>query len=142
MSELRELVGVHVLDGVDFSSEKIPIYEGSDYFEDSQVCRFRLDGNVFLAIEDPSDGYRSCLGELRSLGKIELDNIFPPVEVFCLYRSERNRGQCDILEIYDYATGSLVLEIGTDSTNDYYPSFVASFHPGNMSINAADKRWR
>lgn len=136
MSELKDLIGRHVLDGVYFSSESIPAYEGADYTEDSQVCRFRLNGNVFVAVEDPSDGYRSSMRELRSLGEIALDNMFPPVEVFGLYRSERNRDQSDILELYDLATGKLVLEIGTDATDDYYPSFVASFHPENMAANA------
>jgi hypothetical protein len=135
MSELIELAGRHVLDGVDFSNESIPTYEGSDYTEDSQVCRFRLNGNVFVAMEDPGDGYRSSMRDIRSLGQGVLDNMFPPVEVFALHRKERNRDQCDILEIYDIATGKIVLEIGTDATDDYYPSFVASFHPENMSIN-------
>lgn len=137
MTDLSDLVGKHILDGVDFSNEAVPAYEGADWSEDSQVCRFRLNGNVFMAMEDPGDGYRSSMRDIRSLGDGVLNNMFPPIEVFGLHRKERNRDQCDILELYDITTGKIVLEIGTDATDDYYPSFVASFHPENMSANAS-----
>lgn len=49
--ELRELTGLHVLDAVDFSMSMSIV-------EDPQVMSFRVDGIVYMAAEDPDDGYR------------------------------------------------------------------------------------
>ena len=42
----------------------------------------------------------------------------------------------DILELIDVVTGKLVLEVGTDYSDDYYPSFVANFNPEAMALNS------
>lgn len=60
--EFDALVGEHMLDAVDFATEKIQSY--GDRFEDAQCMRFRLDGVVYCAIENPDDGYRSCLDKI------------------------------------------------------------------------------
>jgi hypothetical protein len=134
--ELSDLAGKHLFDGIDFLNVDAEPYEGAGYTEDSQVCRFRLDNTVWVAAEDPSDGYRSSMRDL-SVHQGDVMNAFPAVEVFGIYRNSRDHySRCDILELYDIATGKLVLEVGTDNTDDYYPSFVASFHPENMSVNA------
>ena len=42
--EIKDLVGKHKLDGVDFYSKEIESY---GRYEDSEVCRFRLDGSDY-----------------------------------------------------------------------------------------------
>jgi len=133
---LRSLVGPHVLDAVDFSTERVPTYGG--YFENAQHCRFRLDGIVYIAVEDPSDGYRSSMEHLL-LGSGEMTNVFPPLQVIARHRTESGEGwghqTDDVLELVDAVTGKVVLEVGTENEDDYYPCFVASFHPEAMAHN-------
>lgn len=44
----------------------------------------------------------------------------------------------DILELIDIANGKVVLACGTRNTDDYYPCYVAGFHPENMACNAKE----
>lgn len=135
--ELKDLVGKHILDAVDFTTGKVSTY--GDEFEDAQLCRFRLDGNIYVAIEDPSDGYRSYLGELKIDTENKMFNIFPPISVIGHHRTIGSYGnKDDILELIDETTGKIVLEIGTADIDDYYPGFIASFHPEAMQINKGD----
>lgn len=136
MTELTDLVGLHLLDAVDFETVNFPAYEGASYTEDSQTCRFRLDGVVYAAVEDPSDGYRSSMRELTIVPDAVLVNVFTPIQVLCSHRTKyAYGGEADVLEFIDVKTAKVVLEVGTDNTDDYYPSFVASFTPENMASN-------
>jgi hypothetical protein len=132
--ELKALAGEHLFDAVDFSNEQVKIW--GDEFEACQVMRFRLDGNVYVAVEDPSDGYRSCMNELTVSEDAAMKNVFGPVKVIGRHR---DTGDCeepaDVLELIDAGTGKIVLEVGTENTNDYYPYFVAAFHPEAMTPN-------
>jgi len=127
---LDDLVGKHVLDGVDTYIEKVKIYD--DKFEDANAIRFRLDGVVYVAIEDPNDGYRSCLDKLIIAPASEITNIFPAIYVLAKKKASDTH---DILQLFDVVTGKVVLEVGTDDVDDYYPCFVSSFHPENMVTN-------
>ncbi len=127
--ELVDLQGSHALDAVDFGEMR------TDEYGDSQVCRFRLDGIVYAAIEDPDDGYRSSMKELLVDDSATMKNTFPGITVVGRHLTENNYGTCDILQLIDIKTGELVLEVGTDDSEDYYPCFVANFTPGAMSIN-------
>lgn len=131
---LRSLVGEHVLDAVDFSNQQVETW--SDQFEDCQVMRFRLDGVAYSVVEDPSDGYRSSMRDI-AVSDIEMTNVFEGVRVFGRMR-ERGEwgGTDDVFELLDMVTGKVVLEAGTANRDDYYPSFVAAFHPEAMCINA------
>jgi hypothetical protein len=132
--ELKDLVGEHVLDAVDFSNEQVRTW--GDNFEDAQVIRFRLDGICYIATEDPDDGYRSSMQDIVIAEVASMANTFPPVRVVCRHRTEgRYSNEDDILEFIDMETGKVVLEVGTDNSDDYYPSFVACFKPENMHIN-------
>lgn len=134
MTDLIDLIGKRMLDAVDFSTDRVKQYD--DQYEDCSVCRFRLNGIVYTAIEDPEDGYRSCMASL-DVSDAEMTNVFPPVEVLGKHRTKREFGCVDdVLELVDTVTGKVVLEVGTDNTDDYYPSFVASFHPENMAVNS------
>ncbi len=136
--KLKDLVGYHILDAVDFKDSKV-YEEFEDSYLNSTTCRFRLDGIIYVAIEDPNDGYRSMMKDLE-LGIFgEITNVFEPVWVEAVYLQER-KDKCwedgsDILKLIDLKTGRTVLEVGTGNTDDYYPYFVADFDPTAMASN-------
>ena len=131
--EVKSLVGKHKLSGVDLSIDQVKEEYGSD-FEDASVVNFVLDGKTYRAIEDPSDGYRSSLRSLK-LTRHKVENRFTPVEVLGIYRDRSRYDEADIIQFFDTKNGKLVLEVGTDRSDDYYPSFVGSFTPENMHVN-------
>ena len=118
---LETLVGLKTLTGVDFDP---------DNKEPENCIRFILDGITYCATEDPDDGYRSALGDIRS-SSIAISNMFPPIRVLARLSKEH-----DILELVDLGSTKVIMEVGTDCSDNYYPSFVAAFHPENMAINA------
>lgn len=129
--ELESLIGEHVLDAVDTSIEQVKTW--GDQFESANVMRFRLDGKVYTAVENPDDGYRSSMERLYVADE-PISNVFPPCKV--LARRKPDYDKNNTLEMIDVVTGKVVLEVGTDNSDDYYPSFVANFAPENMAANA------
>lgn len=125
---LEDLCGNHTLDGCDYAHGVI-----SD--EGANAIRFRLDGVVYTATEDPCDDYRSCLDKIYVGPKDEISNVFPPIKVTARMQDTQGSDGKDVLELIDIVTRKVVLEVGTDNTEDYYPSFVAAFHPENMITN-------
>lgn len=132
---LDALIGEHVLDAVDTFMEKVKRYD--EYFEDANGIRFRLDGVIYTAMEDPSDGYRSSMDHLFVSTDAKLVNVFPPIRVLARKKENDQWQVHDTLEVIDLVTGKVVMEVGTDNTDDYYPSFVSAFHPENMATNVA-----
>ena len=128
--EVKDLVGLHKLSGVDMSNEKIK-EEWGDGFEDCQVINFILDKKTYTAIEDPSDGYRSSMREIK-LSKVVIKNVFKPVKVMGVMRQDTSD---DVIDFFDVKTGKVVLSVGTEDLDDYYPGFVAYFNPESMAIN-------
>ena len=129
---LDSLIGEHMLDAVDTSTDKVKTW--GDRFEDANCLRFRLDGKVYTAVEDPNDGYRSNMGGLYE-SEEHMRNVFPPCRVLAR-KSENQKYQVDdTLELIDVVTGKVVLRVGTDNTDDYYPYFVAEWNPQNMVGN-------
>jgi hypothetical protein len=131
--ELKDFVGLHKLSGVDTSSESVK-EEWGDSFQDCQVINFILDWKTYAAIEDPQDGYRSSMREIK-LSKVVVKNKFPATKVMGIMRGKTNYNEHDIIDFYDVKTGKIVLSIGTEDVDDYYPMFVAFFDPTAMSIN-------
>ena len=134
--ELKDLAGEHWLDGVDFDSSEIKKYFKKRYNNDSlfmnaEVIRFRLDGTVYTALEDPEDGYRSSMDELF-VGELDIVNNFPKVKVLA---SMSENEQEDILNLMDLETGKIIISVGTDYSDDYYPMFIGEYNPENMVIN-------
>lgn len=133
--ELDSLVGEHTLDGADMFSDNIKATWG-DSFEHCEMIRFRMDGKVYTGIEDPDDGYRSSLRGVY-VSDDDVKNVFPPIRVLAKMKEAGEYGQSnDTLQLIDLVTGKIVLEVGTDNTNDYYPWFVGAFFPDCMSTNA------
>lgn len=133
--ELEDLVGKHTLYGVDLFNKAVRGW--CDVDEDAQHCLFKLGDQSYVVVEDPSDGYRSCMREIqRCFG--DPTNLFPGEEVLArmdTHDDEWNQ-ENDTLELVSVVTRKVVLRVGTDNCDDYYPYFVANFMPENMSINA------
>jgi hypothetical protein len=129
------LVGEHELTGVDFGTAKEEDYPKSNRYCDCQVVNFTLDGKTYTACEDPDDGYRSSMRYLRA-GDTPTTNVFAPVKVIGRMKPDgKYEDGNEILELVDCTTGKTVIEVGTENKNDYYPCWVANFHPENMACN-------
>lgn len=122
---LEDIAARHFLTGVEYSA-------GVD--DEGQKILFTLDGITYLAQEDAEDDYRSCLGDLQKTDQ-KLRVNFPAVEVTAAMRPDANGQTNEVLELFDVHTGGLVLAIGTENTDDYYPYFTFEYHPENMTIN-------
>jgi hypothetical protein len=134
--ELASLVGLHKLSGVDMESGSVEQYQG--HFKDCQMFRFRLDGIVYCAIEDPSDGYRSMMSSLVVQKANPIKNTFEPIKVLGVLRTKGTySGTDDVLELRLLPNGNVILEVGTENTDDYYPSFVGRWMPENTEATDA-----
>jgi len=131
--ELKDLVGEHELSGVDTTTERVKQY--GDYYEDCEVVRFVLDGKTYKATEDPDDGYRSYLKELEVTDE-KVANSFPPQKVVGKMKDDSDWEKNDTIQFIDTTTGKVVLEVGTDNNDDYYPYCVLYWSPENLAINA------
>jgi len=130
--ELSDLVGLHELSGVDFATETLLQY--GTHYEDCQLVNFVLDGKTYTAVEDPNDGYRSSMAEIK-VTDFKVANTFEPVQVVGMMRVGRFQGDYDVLDLVDVKTGKIVLSVGTDHTDDYYPTFVSDWQPENLVLN-------
>ena len=134
--ELNSLIGKHFLSGVDYSNEQIKRYDWDTEMTDCQVIRFVLDGKTYTATEDPHDGYRSCLASIFVTND-KVKNNFKRVMVMGIMKPSGYNNN-NTLQLYDVETGKVVLEVGTDNHDDYYPSFVGVFYPENLVLNCAE----
>lgn len=134
--ELKDLVGRHLLSGLDSVQEEVENGYGG-YNDTVNVIRFVLDGITYKAIEDPDDGWRSYLGELNvSTEPVRFQ--FPPQEVECRMRPDTDGDwpeSGNVLQMFDVFTNKIVLEIGTDTSDDYYPCCILHWYPQNLAIN-------
>ncbi len=123
MSEvtLESLVGPHAMSGFDL----LP-----DHGLGAEAL-FTLDGITYSAKEDPEDGYRSSLGSVTVTEAIP-GARFAPVSVLCAMSDQ-------VLVVTDTLSGRVVLTIGTDNDDDYYPSFCADWVPSNLHVNIHTK---
>ena len=135
MTELKDLVGLRRLDCAPNMEIRHP------FDADANGVCFMLDGVDYLAFEDPSDGYRSALGALIVLeGYIgqSQKRQYVHEQVNCVHRTVNPNhpdDEDDVLEIRNSVTGHLILEIGTEAVDDYYPSFVCRYYPEHLSAN-------
>jgi len=129
--ELKDLVGEHELSGVDTTTERVKQY--GEYYEDCEVVRFVIDGKTYKATEDPDDGYRSYLKDLEVTDE-KVMNSFPPQKVIGKMKDDSGMDN-DTIQFIDAATGKVVLEVGTDNTDNYYPYCVMHWSPENLAVN-------
>lgn len=130
--QLDDLIGEHLLSGVEFGVEE----RKSDWYDDhANSITFILDGTAYCAIEDPSDGYRSSMADIYEVPVAKVKNTFEPVKVLGCMRTKGSWGRDDVLELRLASTGEVVFEVGTTNTDDYYPSFVGYFDPAKLPAN-------
>ena len=130
--ELGELVGTHELTGVDM--EQITVRTCDSDNSAANCINFTLDNVTYSAIENPDDGYRSMMEEIIVTDK-KLSNTFAKVTVM----ASMDNTSGDVLELHDTKNGKVILRVGTDNSNDYYPEFVSDWMPENLSINEGVK---
>lgn len=86
---------------------------------------YKLGDTVWLAVEDESDGYRSYLG---SINKADHSDLIFPDQPFARVTVEKyDTGSDEGFRIVDLVDGHVWLRVGTDNTDDYYPSFVFEY---------------
>lgn len=131
--ELSELIGTHLLSGVDETTEMVKHYYDE---EKVTVFRFVLDGKTYKVYEDPNDGYRSSMDKIIECDE-KVSHTFEPQEVVIRMKGPDEDAQesHDAIECIDIKNGKIVLEAGTGNHGDYYPYFIGSFYPQNLSIN-------
>ena len=123
--EFSALYGLHELSGVDFEVVKAT----ERYDEDANVMRLLIDGRIYVATEDPDDGYRSTLGTFELVDGPPIQNTFTPIPVIVSAREHGEDSKSDVIDFVAVATGKIVASVGTENTDDYYPYFVANFDP-------------
>lgn len=95
--------------------------------------QFKLDGIVYEALEDPSDGYRSYLGSVEV--KDTSTSIFFPNPIDVVYVTEDNvqkdraERASEGYKVISAITGHVWLEFGTEYFDAYYPSFYFNYTP-------------
>lgn len=134
--KLKDLVGTHTFSGIETGTREIRKY---GLYEYCGYIKFILDGVTYIALENPSDGYRSYMEELEVVEE-SCKTKLPDISVYCKYRSMAE-GKCeaDLLDFYDEANNERFLTIGTESTDDYYPYCVLRYKPERLAINADKK---
>jgi hypothetical protein len=105
----------------------------------SGVC-VDFDHLTVFAFEDPSDGYRSCCSEplicsapMYSFG-CNPDYIRAPVLIREWSKTEYG-GKADGIEVIDRRNGKTVFLLGTNYSDEYYPSFTCDWRPENLADN-------
>ncbi len=130
--KLEDLIGEHLLSGVDFDHESIRQYR--NLYEDAETINIVLDGKTYTAVEDPSDGYRSCMAEIKE-SDYKVKNRFAAVRVLGRLRDDDYYVN-DVIEFLSLETGKVVLSVGTAHADDYYPWWVAEWQPENLPQNS------
>ena len=124
--ELKDLVGIHELSGLDQAT-----FDAGYGYDDAVAFHLILDDITYKIMEDPCDGYRSYLGEI-TVCTDNVTNKFPPQIVEGKMSTDAYR---DVIIFTDIYTDKIVLEIGTDNCDDYYPCCVMNWQPENLAIN-------
>jgi len=124
--ELKELVGEHVLRGIDRATIS----------QDGEALRFDLDGTVYEVSENAADGYRSYHNPLHAIKGVKLANSFPGVPVIIEHTTvseyDSDYNGSDILVFRTASEGQEFLRVGTDDIDDYYPSWVCEFSAASL----------
>ncbi len=123
--ELKSLLGNHVLSGAQ-ENAAIKIRANS--------ISFILDGRCLTAVEDPDDGYRSCLGKILVGDRGLVKNVFDPVEVVGVEGDKYT----EAVKLVSVKTGKIILEVGTNLSDSYYPDCVMRFTPENLDQNSRE----
>lgn len=88
---------------------------------------FKLGNQVFEALEDESDGYRSYLDsvEVRETDGL----IFFRTPLATVMAEEYEDGCAEGVRLVDVRDGHVWLSFGTNYVDDYYPCFFMHYQP-------------
>lgn len=109
------------------------------YEEYADAVLLTIDEKNYIGFENPDDGYRSygCFHQTDVCQR----NSFPPQKVFVKNVIENSWVE-EMYEIYQYRgieitneAGDLILRVGTDLTDAYYPMACFKYNPENLPIN-------
>jgi hypothetical protein len=129
--EFSKLIGLHKLSAVESAYKRIKS-EIRESFIEVNTFSFTLDNNTYTAYEDDSDEYRSAMEKL-TVSKRKIKNSFAPVDVFVGYSYDKFSGpDKELLQFYAVKNGLVILEVGTDNSDSYYPRFVGSWRPDRL----------
>lgn len=130
MNEFDNIIseGWHELSG--FCEVRTKIYE---WGEEVDGLVIRVDGKNYLCYEDPSDGYRSY--SCFDVTDKECTNTFPPQRLMVKLYAYDKHGQDEAGIAFYNSDLDLVLRVGTDRYDGYYPVAVLEWHPENLPIN-------
>lgn len=122
--------GRHTISGIDEYSNDL------DFYNESNIIVLCIDDINYGFYENPDNDYRSY-GMIKELPNYKCKYTFPPQPVDLTIKEERNDGDLKtyILEFKDATNGKIVLEIGTEHLDDYYPCAISHWHPENLEIN-------
>lgn len=132
--QLKNLVGDHIFSGIETGTREFEHEWGGP--DERNYVKFILDGVTYMAVEDPADGYRSYMEELKVVDE-PCKTKLPDIPVHCEHVSS-GLYDCtnDLLEFYDKTNNKIFLVIGTENTDDYYPYCLFKYEPENLAINA------
>ena len=92
--------------------------------------RFKIGRHVIRVVEDPEDGYRSCLGYVEIDPTFENDRpIFFKRSVDTVKTYEVDEHDFFGYELRSVKDGHVWLRFGTDHYEDYYPCFIFEYCP-------------
>lgn len=124
--------GKHRLSGIEQYSRKTTFGDNIDGYY------VIINNNVYAFELDPDDGYRSYGSVFVPIGITPKDikNRFVPHDVIItLIKDHVGDGGKQFYQIVDAITGKIVLEIGTDYYDSYYPCAIFHYYPENLAIN-------
>lgn len=129
--------GIHYLSGVGTFSEET-------YDEIVEANTFCIDGTVFVAYLNPSDGYRSY-GSIYPEPEAKCQYMFSPqpVRIEFVRESESddmepypdNAPNREYYRITDAVNGKEILVVGNSYWDEYYPMAIFNYTPENLEIN-------
>lgn len=126
---LKNIIGTHIFYGIETGQcEKSFDFNGTELVN---YVKFTLDGNNYVAYEDPYDGWRSWLAELEIVDTSCKYKV-PDTEIVC--KMEDN-SQNKVMEFIDVHNGKTFLRIGTRDYDDYYPMCILEYTPENLHYN-------
>lgn len=87
---------------------------------------------TFEAVEDPEDGYRSMMDEVK-LVTGEPPGIYFATAIAAVVPVE-SPGDVDGYDLVDIFNGHVWLRFGTNDRDEYYPTFVFDYVPSGAEV--------
>lgn len=115
------------------------------YGADTGEHAFKVDDIIFKVLEDPEDGYRSCLGAIdytNAHNSIFFSNPIAQVRVTFFEDIADEPGdhwyqkRCQGYRLVDIEDNHIWVEFGTDYTDDYYPYFIFRYQPKKCKVDS------